>query len=377
MKILNLLASGEVGGIEILCKDIMKKSNLDNRLCVIFDEGSIYNELKDEGYKVFSLKSENKNIFNIAKSIAKYCEDEKIDIIVIHHGGLTLNIIYILLHSILKKKKINIKYIRYLHGCFDKYAFGNSTNKIKNYIIKIGMQKAFNISDMLIFISKAVKESFEQKFKLVNNKIIYNGISNKFYTDIKIKKDYENNLLKLIYVGRLYKTKGISILISACKILKDNNINFKLTIVGDGEEKDNLKKQVKELRLEEYIIFAGKQTDVINWLDNADIFIYPSIWEEGFGISVIEAMSRGCIPVTFNKGALPEIIDNNKNGFIVNEDNANELAKKLIEIHKLANQTREEIIKNAIERSKKYTIENTINNLELTYKELLRKEEKK
>lgn len=370
MKVLHILASGGVGGIEILCKDIIKKASWDNRICVLFNEGIIYSKLKEEGYNVFSLKKNKKNVFKLAKELANYCKKEKIDIVTLHHGGLTLNIIYINLHRILKREGIPMKYVRYLHGCFDEYTFGNSKNKFKNYLIKYFMQKAFDISDMLIFISQAVKISFEKKFKLGNNEIVYNGIDSKFFCDIKHKNKTDS--LRLIYVGRLYKTKGISILISACKILKDQKVDFKLIIVGEGEERENLEKQVIQYELEEIVSFVGRQNNVIDWLDNADIFIYPSIWEEGFGISVVEAMSRGCIPITFNKGGLPEIIDNEQNGFLVDKIDEKELAQKIKEVDQLNNEKQNEVKERAVEKARKYTIQKTISSLESIYKLVLK-----
>ena len=107
------------------------------------------------------------------------------------------------------------------------------------------------------------------------------------------------------------------------------------------------------------------------WLDESDIFVYPSVCEEAFGISVIEAMARGCIVVTFNKGGLPELIKDGVNGFLVTKADEESLARKLEEIieNKYNNQ---EIIKNAIETAKHFTIDNTIENLYKEYKKLLK-----
>ena len=78
--------------------------------------------------------------------------------------------------------------------------------------------------------------------------------------------------------------------------------------------------------------FVGTQTNVIEWLDKADIFVYPVIWKEAFGISVVEAMSRGCIPIVTKKGGLPEIIDDEVNGFIISKCDREELAQKITNI---------------------------------------------
>ena len=114
MKVLHLLAAGGTGGIEVLCKDIFLNANWDNRICVMFEEGEIYDNLKEKSDKIFSLKNENRNKKNIVKKVAEYCKKEKIDIIIEHHGGASCNIIYIML----KKELKNVKFVKYLHRKF-------------------------------------------------------------------------------------------------------------------------------------------------------------------------------------------------------------------------------------------------------------------
>ena len=369
MKVLHLWASGKTGGIERLFKDVMLKADWDNRICCLFEEGEIYEELKEQNKKVFSLKNKNRNRKAIVNELVDYCKKENIDIITVHHGGLNCNLIYIML----KKRLPNIKYVRYLHGCFDKYTFGNNTGRLKRLLIKVVMKKALKISDLLICISKAVEKSFENKFNIEkNNKvIIYNGIDNIFY-ELPILKKEDNDIKNIIFVGRLSFVKGVNLLIDAFKKVHEKNPNIKLTIVGDGEEKQNLINQSKKLNLESSICFAGRQSNVIKWLDEADIFVYPSIWEEGFGISVVEAMSRGCIPITFNKGGLPEIIENGKNGFLISKVSSEDLANKIIELISRDNLNIKEIRKSAIETSKKYTIDDTVKELKKAYSNLLK-----
>ena len=360
MKVLHLLASGGTGGIEVLCKNIAVNSSIDNRWVVLFHEGEIYNELKEKGINIFSVS--NLSFYKKIKELSRYCNNEHIDIIVVHHGGISCNIVY----CMLKKKNPKIKYIRYLHGCFDEYAFGNGKNKLKNILVKFIMQRAINASDCLIFISNAVKKTFENNFNIqrTKNVIIYNGISDNFLNE-PIKRKENDDIINLIYIGRLVNVKGVDILIDAFSKLKNNDNNYFLTIVGDGIEKQNLEKKVKELQIENFVKFVGRQKDVINWLDESDIFIYPSIWEEGFGISVVEAMSRSCIPITFNKGGLSEIIENSYNGVLVEDTNSFALANA-IENLKITN----ELKNNAIRTAQKFSIKNVIENLENTYKNI-------
>ena len=368
MKVLNLLATGGTGGIEVLCKNIAIESNIDNAFWFLFEEGEIYDELKKRGKKVFS--SKNKNIWKTIKELEKYCNKENIDIVVVHHGGFTCNIIY----NFLRKKCKNIKYVRFLHGCFDEYSFGNSENKIKNFIIKIGMKKALQVSDLIIYVSKAVRDSFHKNFNLnkVKEVIIYNGIGEEFF---KIKENKRTSIkdrkYKIVFVGRVTKVKGVDILINAIKYLKDKNYNIKLTIVGDGEEKENLEKLTKELDLSKEVIFVGIQKNVINWLDESDIFIYPSVWQEAFGISVVEAMARGCIPVVSNHGGLTEIVDDGTNGYVVQKLDSENLAKTIEECIN-AEITGKGIDKIEIrKKAEQFSIDKTIERLEEEYGKIL------
>lgn len=365
MRILNLFSDCNTGGIEVLYKNIVKSNEIDNRICCMFGEGILYNEIKKySNDKIFSLKKLNKNLNKIVNAIVKYTKKEKIDIIVVHHGGAKCNYIYIEL----KKKLKDVKFVRYFHSSYDKYSFGNNKNFVKRMIAKYIMKKTIESSDLLIFISKFVESSFLNKFKINNEKcrVVYNGIGNEFYKGVNKFERKDKN--KITFVGRLTKAKGVDMLIDAFNIINRKEIDSTLTIVGDGEEKQELIEKVSKYGLENKVIFTGRQSNVIQYLDSADIFVYPSICEEGFGISVVEAMARGCIPITFNKGGLPEIIENGKNGFIVNDVTAESLADEILKVINLNN--KDEIRKNAIETAKEFSIDNTIKNLKKEYNKL-------
>ena len=366
MRVLNLFSDCNTGGIEVLYKSIIKSNEIDNRICCLFGEGILYNEIKKyNSNKIFSLKKFNKDLDEIVNEIVKYCKKEKIDIIVVHHEGIRCNLVYIKLHKKLK----NVKFARYFHSSYDKYYLGDDKNLLKKIVAKYYLKKMIKYSDLLIFISKFVESSFLNKFKINNEKcrVVYNGIGNEFYKDVNKFERKDKN--KIAFVGRLTKVKGVDVLIDAFNIIKQKGIDSTLTIVGDEEEKNELIEKVSNYDLGNNVIFTGRQSNVIQYLDNADIFVYPSIWEEGFGISVVEAMARGCIPITFNKGGLPEIIKNGKNGFIVNDVTAESLADEILKVINLNN--KDEIRKNAIETAKEFSIDNTIENQKDIFKQLL------
>ena len=157
-------------------------------------------------------------------------------------------------------------------------------------------------------------------------------IKQKFFNNDKSERKDRN--FNIAYIGRLEKEKGVNVLIDSIECLvKNNKIN--LQIVGNGTERTNLENQVKELKITNLVKFIGNVDNVIPILDKSLIFVYPSLCEEGLGISVIEAMARGCIPITFRKGGLPELIDDEKNGLIVKEANKDSLANAINKIIKI------------------------------------------
>lgn len=369
MKVLNLLATGGIGGIEVLCKNIAIESNIDNTFWFLFEKGEIYDELKKRGKKVFSSKT--KNILKIVRELEKYCYKEDIDIVALHHGGMACNLVYIML----KRRVKNIKYIRFLHGCYDEYTYGNSENKIKNFLIKIVMKKALDISNLRIYVSEGVKKSFHRNFKINKSEetVIYNGIGKEFLdTRMHKRTRIEQKKCKIIFIGRVTKVKGVDLLINAIKDLKDKNYNIQLTIVGDGEEKENLERLTKELGLGNEVIFVGRQKNVIDWLDDSDIFVYPSVWQEAFGISVVEAMARGCIPIVSDHGGLPEIVDDKINGYIVRNLSSKSLSKVIKECVDKEIKGKGINKKEIAKRAEQFSIDRVIERLDEEYNKLMK-----
>jgi len=114
------------------------------------------------------------------------------------------------------------------------------------------------------------------------------------------------NKFTVLFVGRLIDKKGINILISVAKILK----NIQFVFIGVGPLESTLKEADKH---NENIIFLGKKEnkELVDFYNIADIFCIPSQYEEGFGRVVIEAVSCGIPVVGSNKGGIKEALNGN------------------------------------------------------------------
>jgi L-malate glycosyltransferase len=159
----------------------------------------------------------------------------------------------------------------------------------------------------------------------------------KFRSDVKsdiIEKGFTDH--QILSVGRLIDWKGTVYLVNAMPIILQRFPHTKLSIIGTGPEEENLKQRVKELSLEDNIIFLGRtsNTDINRYYHSADVFVMPSINQSGnteaLGVVLLEAMSCGCPVVGSDVGGIPDIITDNENGFLVPEKDSGALAEKII-----------------------------------------------
>lgn len=148
-----------------------------------------------------------------------------------------------------------------------------------------------------------------------------------------------NKPLHLLSIARLTEKKGIPVAINACLQLKQQNIDFHYTIIGDGPLREDLESQVDTLGLGGAVVFLGAQTQetVTEYLNRSDVFLLPSVTAsdgdmEGIPVALMEAMAIG-IPVisTFHSG-IPELVENQVSGFLVNENDPTGIANVVREI---------------------------------------------
>lgn len=125
----------------------------------------------------------------------------------------------------------------------------------------------------------------------------------------------------LVITGRIHPCKGIKEAIQVAK-----KVNLPLIIMGSHDEGDLYWKQDIKPEVDgRKIIYKGfiPRQKMLKILREAKVFIFPLQWEEPFGVTMIEAMACGTPVITFNKGSIPEVVNDGKTGYIVN--NLNEM----------------------------------------------------
>lgn len=366
MKILNLLTSGGIGGIEVLCRDIASYSDIENEFAFLFGGGAIYDYMKQSKNIVHDLDDGKKITVKRFEKLIQVAK--KADVVVVHHSDPFLELYYIFL----KLRFPNKKFVSMIHHCYEpkEQGYGRIKNGIRNHILK----QMICCSDKMIFVSKAGYNSFSPYFDMDSQKIeiIYNGIS-KSLLDLGAackKNVYKLEVVQIYYIGRLVHLKGVDMLIKAIAELS-KRYAVHLVCVGDGTDRAKTEELVQKLNIVGDVDFVGFQSDVTSYLEKADLFVYPSRTEI-FGISLVEAMAFGNICVANNVGGIPEIIRDGVNGFLNLANDVEGLEQTLEKAIQLLNETdkAEKMRSMAKKTAATFGIDTTIRKLEKVYMEL-------
>lgn len=350
MTVIHILASGGIGGIEILCKDYMEFSKNKNIVLTIWNTGCIAEEMRNQGIKVINLNVARHDFMKTRKSVLGIIKQELAEVVVVHHAA---PMAHLLLMSI-KNKYPKVKTVAYAHA--NAVEMCRSRQKKGLWLRKYILSMSLTCVDNVVAISQSVKQSLICYLKIPEAKIIviYNGVdTDRFWP----KKHFDPSTIEIIYVGRLVEEKGVQVAIGGLALL-DKAVKYQFRIVGDGPFREKLENLVKAKNLEDRIKFLGNRRDIPELLSSADIFIHLPICEEGFGITIVEAMASGLICICTDRGAIPEIIENQKNGFLIPESNPELLAAFLADdFPKLTEQEMETIRNNSVESARRFSIE--------------------
>lgn len=135
---------------------------------------------------------------------------------------------------------------------------------------------------------------------------------------------------RVIQVGKLSWQKRISLTIQAVAKLRETYPQVTLTVVGDGELREELENLCKQLQIEDIVQFLGYLTNMESLAEMAksQIFIMPSV-KEGFGIVYLEAMASGCITIGTRGEGIADVITHGENGFLVEPDSVESIAETI------------------------------------------------
>lgn len=304
--------------------------------------------LADNGYNVFVFRSKNpvkpinldfhvKNfLFKDFSQLERLIIENNIDLIHTHFVYPTgTNYTYPVC------EKLKIPFTLFAHA-FDIFVHENAElNKIEQ-ISKSEYCKA------IFTLSEFHKDFLVKQGALEDKIVITKQATNYELADIQQKT---NNVKKIVSVSRFVEKKGLDVLIDAAKLLE--NEDFEFSIYGFGPLCEDYQQQIDRLGSENITLKGELSPDEVREvLLDSDLLVAPSKVAQngdmdGFPTVIFESMAVGLPILTTNVSAIPEIISDGENGFIVEPENPDELALKIMEISSLSNEKLFEIRKKA------------------------------
>ena len=188
-------------------------------------------------------------------------------------------------------------------------------------------------------------------------------------TSFRLNKNPKNkgSTVKLLYVGRLYSVKNISLILRSCA--ENLDLNFQLTIAGEGPEMDALRSLSESLGIKERVIFLGNVDEIYALMKDSDIFVLSS-YSEGLPISLIEASMAGLPCLVTDVGGCGEVVKRCNNGFVVPVNNELAYSRKLREL--IINQSlRHQFSSNGLKFSSHYSIDRVVSEHLSLYESIL------
>ena len=306
------------GGAENALYDLvtlLDKEKFDVTVFTLFEGGEFETKFKEAGITLISPYScikARKTIFGKiynrykGKQIAHAIQNIQDDFLrICRIGDYDLTIVY---HLDTKWKKIsqgiNGKKVCYIHGDVE-------TNSNIQQELEQGLYRWF---DKTICVSKRTYEgckkyASESYFLQCYNPIDVEKIVYLANEQCKLPEKY------ICAVGRLVKVKGFERLISSFKYLIDNEVDMKLVIVGEGEERSNLEALISQLHLQNYVELVGYKTNPYPYIKNAYCMVNTS-YTEGMPVTAMESLVLGT-PIVSMFSGVAELIESSRAGIVV------------------------------------------------------------
>ncbi|MGX7164018.1 glycosyltransferase [Enterococcus massiliensis] len=332
LRVLNVIGRRPTGGIGAVVKNY--QSNFSEK--IIFDyllfsdepSGEFDVFVQDMGSKVYVLPAlKMERIFLLKSSIKKFfsLHSKEYDILHIH----TVNIAFLVAKY---AKYFGIQHI-IAHSHATKFS-DKKINAIRNKILCANLAKICN--EFIACSNEAGYFLFGKKLMDSGKvKILKNAIDiNKYKFSTKKRSEFRNEFnlkdeILLANIGRLSLQKNQEFLISIFQKFQVKVPNSRLFIVGSGEELSKLQQKVKKLKLEEYVVFTGKRSDIDKILSGIDVFVMPSLYE-GLPVIGVEALSSG-LPCIFSNEISKEFYST-KSFYMPLEVGSSKWSEKVIDV---------------------------------------------
>jgi glycosyltransferase involved in cell wall biosynthesis len=370
MKIAHIIPGDLWAGAEAQVFYTLKELNTRFKydiIAILFNEGELYKRLSGNGIRIFIIDERRYSGLEICRQLENLLKTHAPDVIHVHEYKS-----HILTSIAVCFSKQSCKIVRTIHGLtsipFDLKCLKASLIFLAEYFLLMFK------TDCIVAVSRSIEAIFKKRFKRVqicqiNNAIHFPLCINKSQEQIRNQFGISHDTFWIGSAARYVPVKNLDMLIEAARLLQGSNMNYRVSIFGEGYMRGQLQEKIDRYKLGKTVWLHGHHEDILPVLKALDVFVLTSK-HEGLPISLLEAMAVGTIPVCTNVGGMQEVIENNKSGFLLEPNDVEALVDRLVSLH--ANKLENSVIKqSAIERIREsYSIEKTINSLNSLYQSI-------
>lgn len=294
------------------------------------DSNIVFVDNANRGYKRISFKRFF-NTFSKLLDVKKVLKDQSVDVLYFVPSTNILG---------------HIRDLLLLYFC--------SSHNVKKYVIQFHSGNVLNFKKLFMRLSskiitkRANKVIFSSKILYKNSNLNLNNDKVEFIPNTirrelelspgdfieKLERVRGNKKMRILYLSNLIESKGYFDVLQAAKLCKDNRLtSIQFTFAGKFktiDQKNQVEQFIKNNNLEATVTFIGEVTEYRDLLLDMDVFVLPSYYKfEAQPIAIIEALNAGMIILTTEHGGIPDLVENNRNGFYVKPQCPQDIFKKI------------------------------------------------
>ena len=369
IKILECIRQGQIGGGESHLLSLVENldKNIFEPVVLSFTDGPMIDRLEAMNIPVHIIPTLKPFDFTKWKQVKQLLIKEKVELVHAHGTRANSNVLW-------AARSLGIPVIYTVHG----WSFHPDQKPLVRNIRIMGEKYLTSKTNLNISVSKSNQESGKQYIPSFQSLVINNGIDlRKFnpglpFKNIRSELNIPADKVLVLFIARFTSHKQPLALVEAFAKAHEQNPALYLLMVGDGDQKEEAKGLISKLNMQDHIRLESFRQDVPDVLSAADIFVLPSLWE-GLPIGLLEALAMGKAVIASNVDGTSEIIQDGKNGILVDTSNLIlNLTKALVDLSRDKNKMnayRKEAIATITE---KYNAENMTREIESVYKKILK-----
>ncbi len=340
MRVAHLIKVTRISGAErhlLVLLSALRQRGVDAHLLILIENGKpmddMASEAKERGIPLRRLTIQRDYDLTLLLKIRRALREIKPDLVHSH-------LIHADLYGLFAAKLAGVGAVISSRHNDDQFRFHPIWQRLSPLLWRLtkgGIAISGSIKDFMIEVEGAPSDKIA---------VVHYGLEHKWLADEELRAARQNlrrelrlepDALLLGLVCRIVEQKGIAYALRAFQQIRQRFPTARLIIAGDGDLRAQLEALARELGIDEYVHWLGWHSDALKLIGAFDVLLMPSLWE-GFGLVLLEAMSRRVPVIASRVSAIPEVVVHGETGLLVEARDVDALANamtRLLEDHAL------------------------------------------